>query len=441
MVHSGRMDAGIWLPFDSASIWFHQGVIVTIVSREAATTIYRMKRMARGARWIVLSTVLAVLGLLGFWVTIPVWINILLAVISFVLLFLEIRAHRRALASTEFVPRFSDSFDSVLLAVANSDRFTYRRFPHGTFLSDALVSSGIENGLEARLDAVPFSVPPRLRALSQRFLDEKTKTKHVFDGPILGWNSNVGTADSDLPSWIDFQPATYFQHIATDQLALHDVRQNDQFLEDHGRRLFIGRRGMLRDFHESWLVNVVGTSCMAFTSDGKLLIVDQGVHNLNSGGQLAPSGSGALESRDFQGRTSLPLAELAANGANRELQEESGVRPGEILESSFLGFGRWLEKAARPELVTMSLLSVDSHVLEQRITEKLERPFVRGRAFTRLVGGPGDWSSTNPEIMLDSQFRGRLSLPLSVGLALLGEFVAAGGPRAERFVAQVCASD
>ena len=84
---------------------------------------------------------------------------------------------------------------------------------------------------------------------------------------------------------------------------------------------------------------------------------------------------------------------------------------------------------------------MDSHVLEQRITEKLERPFVRGRAFTRLVGGPDDWASTNPEIMLDSQFRGRLSLPLSVGLALLGEFVAAGGPRAERFVAQVCASD
>ncbi len=336
----------------------------------------------------------------------------------------------------------SDSFEDVLQATNNHGRFTYRKFSHGSFLSDGLVSAAIHDGLEARVDPEQFTVPAALRPLGQRFLDEKIKTKHVFDGPILGWNSNVGVgqAVSDLPRWIDFQPATYFQHIATDQLALHDVKKNDRFMDDHGRRLFITRRGVLRDFRDSWLVNVVGTSVMAFTSDGKLILVDQGIHNLNNGGQLAPSGSGALELRDFQGNPSLPLSELAANGANRELQEEAGVQAGEIRESFFLGFGRWLDKAGRPELMTLSLLSVDSHVLEQRITEKLERPFVRGRSFTRLVGEPGAWGSS-PEAMLDSQYRGRLSLPLSVGLALLKEFVANGGPSAEAFVSQVIAGE
>lgn len=416
--------------------------MVTILGRESATAVFRIRRKASGLRWIILSTVLAVMGLLGVWITIPEWINVLLAAISFALLYMEVRAHRRSVASTVFEPRISDSFESFVPTTSSHGRFTYRKFPHGSFLSDNLVSSAIQDGLEARLESKPFTMPPSLSALGQRFLDEKIKVRHVFDGPILGWNSNVGVgpAASELPRWIDFQPATYFQHIATDQLALHDVSQAGRFTEDHGRRLFITRRGALRDFHDSWLVNVVGTSVMAFTSDGKLLIVDQGIHNLNSGGQLAPSGSGALEPKDFQGRASLPLAELAANGANRELQEEAGVLASEIQESYFLGFGRWLEKAARPELMTLSLLSVDSHVLEQRMTGKLERPFVRGRTFTRLVGEPSEWGSS-PETMLEPQYRGRLSLPLSVGLSLLKEFVAAGGPSAEVFSSQVIGGD
>lgn len=413
---------------------------MTIIGRESATAVFRIKRTAKGLRWIILSTVLAVIGLLGVWISIPEWLNLLLAAISFALLYLEVRDHRRSVASTVFEPRVSDSFESVVKATGNDDRFTYRKFPHGSFLSDTLVSSAIRNGLEARLDPKPFTVHPALNVFGQRFLDEKIKLRHVFDGPILGWNSNVGVgmAASELPPWIDFQAATYFQHIETDQLALHDVSQGGRFSEDHGRRLFITRRGVLRDFRDSWLVNVVGTSVMAFTSDGKLLVVDQGIHNLNSGGQLAPSGSGALEPKDFQGHAALPLAELAANGANRELQEEAGVLASEIRESHFLGFGRWLDKAARPELMTLSLLSVESHVLEQRMTEKLEKPFVRGRTFTRLVGEPSEWGPS-PETMLEPHYRGRLSLPLSVGLALLEEFVAAGGPAAEVFRTQVIA--
>lgn len=174
---------------------------------------------------------------------------------------------------------------------------------------------------------------------------------------------------------------------------------------------------MLRDFSDSWLANMIGVSTLAFTSDGKLLIVGQSQHNYNSPALFAPSGSGALSPDDLHDATTL--AELAMAGANRELCEENGIRASEIASSGVLSFSRWLSKGAAPEFCGYSLLSVSSDDLADRQIPRSERVFTDKQYFVHL-SHPSKWSRNDVETALPPEVpMGSCSIPLLVGLTTL----------------------
>ena len=150
-----------------------------------------------------------------------------------------------------------------------------------------------------------------------------------------------------------------------------------------------------------------------------LIVVEQDKRNINSKAQMAPSGSGALEPADMDGHVTRPLKHIAASGANRELFQESAVRPAELISSHFLGFGRWLNKAGRPELFTLTFLSSDSHTLRARPVRREERQYVRKVHFLRLTPDTRDWDPREPHRMLPRDHQHAMSVPLAAALSLL----------------------
>ncbi|MHA7261735.1 hypothetical protein ACX80W_00885 [Arthrobacter sp. TMN-37] len=392
--------------------------------RRLRTEMFRTWSRTKRYRWVILSTILAAVGVVSIFVRIHPALTIALALVSVLLVYLEFFNKKRDLNSTEFTPRSADSFSDVAHRIDSDPRFRIYKYPNGTLVHDVNFSDAIRRGdVRAHLADTEYSLPPEIRAVGELYRErEVDRNKSLFDDPMLGWDTNIqGAPGNSLPALVTMTPGTYFQHIASDGLATVDVRQQRHPRTDLGRSLFIDKHGRLRDLGSSWLFNGIGTSVLAFSSDAKLLIVRQSARNANSPGLLAPSGSGSLEPKDFMGTSPIPLSQLAANGANRELFEEGSVAPHEVIQSSFLGFGRWLEKAARPELFTLSFLSVHSDELQRRGITSAEKSFVTGRETERLVGGPEVWDARKPETMLPSNVRGAVSVPLAAGLSLLAD--------------------
>src|SRR6202012_5910941 len=162
---------------------------------------------------------------------------------------------------------------------------------------------------------------------------------------------------------------------------------------------------------------------LAVTADGKLVVVLQSEKNRRSPGLYAPSGSGSLEQQDFRGADSIELGALASNGALRELSEETAILEAEVRAHYFLGFGRWLNEAASPELLTIAFLTIDSHEVLRRRIPTPDRPFNGGTEAVSFAEPPGRWKSARYEEMVALDVRRRLSVPLAAALALLADAV------------------
>ena len=387
---------------------------------------YVLWSMVERSRWILVSFAAAVIGIVDLVVPAPKVLIVATAVLAGYLLVVEIIEHRRRFRSTRFERRESDSFLDVRQGLKVGGRFQVFDYVNGTFIHDSHVSRLVMEGrLPARLlPDSKFVAPSEFKKLGdlylQNYLDESRNDKRViWNDPVLGWATDVGRESDSEVEEVGMIPGTFYQRLRTDDFALNDVMQSGAPRSEFGRQLFIDKRGHLRDFGSSWLLNGIGTSTLAFTKDGKLVLVEQSRRNARSQGLFAPSGSGSLEPQDFRGSDVVGLGELAASGATRELCEETGILPQEVAATVFLGFGRWLDKSACPELFSLTLLSIDSDELARRPIPAPDRTLVESRPLCRLIGDPMQWDPNKPGDMLPAEFRGRLSVPLSAALSLL----------------------
>ncbi|VXB51826.1 conserved hypothetical protein [Arthrobacter sp. 9V] len=398
--------------------------------RRVETVAYVVRYWIGRWKWLAASLVSAAVGLIGAFSTIPLTINLVFAIGAFFLIFVEAKAQLKRWRSVSFRRRSADSFSDVLGQLEGNKRFRPQVFPHGIFIHDVTLSSKIRSGLvKARVINEQYTTPPEIGDLGLRYLSQALPgARRLHDGDVLGWNTDIGRTSNIDINEIEMQPATFFQKLQTDEFALWDVKSRGTQDAKYGRSLFIDTSHNIRDLGKSWLLNGIGTSTLAFTSDGKLVVIEQSKRNARSRGLYAPSGSGSLEARDFGRLASTTLDHLAANGANRELEEEAGVAESEIVESQFLGFGRWLDKAACPELFTITRLSVSSDELDRRPIPAKEKGFVDDRTTIRLSADEADWLVDTPERMLPDIYRPRASVPLLAALSLLAETSSWGYP-------------
>lgn len=285
-----------------------------------------------------------------------------------------------------------------------------------------LIFGDIGATFDARLRTLPFTyvedrapLMPEFREVAPFVLRGLFQAgKAIFDGPILGLASDITPPADKEPEPVLLRRVGYFDGLCTNELGssvLRSRRQRRVVLD--GPRLVMDSEGRLRPLADSWCANGIGISTVAFTTDGRLLVVTQSRRNVPSGNRLAPSGSGSAEPKDLAGASSLGDVVIAA--MEREMREECGLRDEIDVETRVLGWGRWLERGARPEFFGVSRLACSSDQLRILPAERLYVAEQRG-----LRVGAVDVTG-----LLDKHDRSHLgeragfSMPLYVCLELL----------------------
>lgn len=389
-------------------------IIGVMLSRRLRSLLHRTLRRVWADRWIVLSVILTICAVVGLFSPIPVWLSVLLVVAGVALSVVEIAAYIRHRKEIHFAPRSDNRVADLEEAISDPARFTVLTFPSGTFVFDASFTEAVQGGrVLATLAPSAFRRAPEFADLAETFVERSEYLRFAhFDGHVAGLSTDIGTEGAVGDLDVVIVPGRYSDHVATNLFASRDVRVGRWDRKELGRRLFVDRHERLRDFGSSWLLNALGASVIAVTTDGKVIAVQQSFANQSSGGLLAPTGSGSLEPKDFKEVPRRDFAQLIGLGALREMREESGITSDDVAEWRFLGFGRWIEKGALPEGICIAFLGIDSH-------EALRRPIPKAdAAFSlRKLALEIDLDSDVP--VVDRYLHGQLSLPLAAGLALM----------------------
>lgn len=256
----------------------------------------------------------------------------------------------------------------------------------------ALVSDPVDQGLmttsiPVQLAAEPYQLPEPLKSSAPRVLRVLNHGHLVFNGKIIGLRGDPLPPGAAPGPPVTLHVARFFDAQCSNEMCALRIahRQTGEEL-DLRIQLLTNASGHLRTLAESVLADCVGISTVAFTADSQLVLVRQARLNTASGGLLAPSGSGSLDPRDLSAPGSLQ--DILRRGMERELREETGIRPDEIRATRVTGFARWLERGAKPEFFGITELSMSAKDLEQR--RRLasdERPYTGG-TFTASVDLP-----------------------------------------------------
>ncbi|WP_440308542.1 hypothetical protein [Jatrophihabitans sp.] len=396
--------------------------------RRVVALALRLGSFVASVRWILLSLVLATVGVVGVYVAIPLALNLALAVVSAVLALLEIRAFRARQAETQFQPRTTDTFEDVRTALAGCPRFEFFDYVGGTFVYDRVASTWIDDpSTEAAVRSVDYVLPAELREAGRLFQRRRVSgNAHAYNDVVLGLDTDVGYGSDAPPKVLTVVAGRYWDYLASDTFAMHEVVVRGHRRTDLGRPLVFDRDGRPRDFASSWLFNGIGLSVLAITTDGRFVVVTQSLNNDSSQGLFAPTGSGAAEPKDFRGAAVLPARDLFRNGALREAAEESGIGEHEVASTAVLGFGRWLQKSAAPEVLLVALLSIDSHEVRRRAVPALDRPYTVTAEPERFIGPPSSWRADDLSTMVERRLLDAMSLPLGASLSLLARAVGQG---------------
>ncbi|KAA5829185.1 hypothetical protein F1721_26330 [Saccharopolyspora hirsuta] len=242
-------------------------------------------------------------------------------------------------------------------------------------LSDEIDRTLRDRTFTVRLADEPYRLPPILRATAPHVLPIRARGRLLFNGPVVGLRTDPlpGSGEAEVV----LHRARFFDFQCSNELCAMRItnRETGEDL-DPRRRLLTDASGRIRPLTASILSDVVGISTLAFTTDGKLLLVGQSDRNTASPLLLAPSGSGSLEPRDLvdaEGTERPTLAEVLRTGMERELCEETGLSPETIASTELTGFARWMERGAKPEFFAVTHLSVSSTEVRDTAPRGAER--------------------------------------------------------------------
>ncbi|WP_433114671.1 hypothetical protein [Micromonospora sp. CA-246542] len=347
----------------------------------------------------------------------PLALSVAAATAGLLVSTLEILANRRRTRQFRFHPRDGDDYRDIVEQVRYPKRVLTSAHSTGIIPTD---ESSRLRGQRIRCVVSPTSyvLGRDLRRWSFDFLARHARTAAMYNGAVLGLADDLPTGADDPV--VTLRPAHYFDFFCSNLLAPYDVYEAGRDTRPmRGRDLILDHRDRLRRFADSRLANVVGISTLAFTLDGRLLLVAQTRDNVGSPGLIAPSGSGSLEPGDAAATVTAPsLQEVIVAGALRELREECHLEPHEIAESVVLGFGRWISRGGVPEFCTVTLLKVTAEEVLRRAVLWTERPYV-GEVLAVPVPTTTQWDPDDPLALLPAENRHSVSWPLAFGLSCL----------------------
>ncbi|WP_342037158.1 hypothetical protein [Brevibacterium ammoniilyticum] len=352
---------------------------------------------------------IAVVGVIAGLVPMVPWLpryllfalSLLGVLIGIIALYWEGSSLNRRFRAHELVER-NPVFGQVL---PHDDDLPDRFFsPRGSIVYDRDLNSSLLNDLEIEIQyRSRYRLPRDLKEIAPYILRRTTAGSWHFNGPCVGMAGDLRT---DGALVIPFREAGFFDHLCSNELMRWRLRRGEESWDLPQRYLYDSERRLI-PLASSELANVIGVSTFALSTDDKVLIVEQTARNHSSQGLLAPSGSGSLEPEDH----SVSLAPFILNGANRELLEETGITDDQIRTSHLIGFGRWLERGAKPEFFAVTLLNDSAANIEERrgAVSRSEAHYTRR---TR-------WIELADLIEPDEDTRSIMSVPLGYGALAL----------------------
>ncbi len=222
----------------------------------------------------------------------------------------------------------------------------------------------INNQLNKRLrtDAIgvdlggSWHIEDDLRLLKQSALGRYGPDKEIRDEYKVRLASDL-MIDGQMAERVILQETTYFDSLATNELAMTTAVNTKGGKTFHGESLLLTPEGMVYPLSNSPCSNHIGISTFAITSDNMLVLAQQGLRSAQYRGRWTASGSGSIDWADV-GRQST-LQELLINAMERELSEECGIARSLCnIETVIVGFGRILERGGKPEFVGISRLDI-----------------------------------------------------------------------------------
>lgn len=280
-----------------------------------------------------------------------------------------------------------------------------------------------EGSIPVELDPTPYRLPAELREVAPVALRTMRAGRVIFDGPMLGLRDDLLPAVPGESRPLRLLQTSFFKQVCSAELCQYRIVDRMTGEErDIRREELVDPSGRLVTLSASRLANNIGISTLAFTADDLLLVVHQSQRNVASARLLAPSGSGTLEPDDLTAAgTGAFLQDVLAHGMERELCEETGVGVDDVLETRVIGFGRWLERGAKPEFFGVTRLKILAKDIiaakisagEKLYTERVSTVFVDlVRLRQELNDGHSiDQAPSCPPVVRDSG-----SLPLIAGL-------------------------
>jgi hypothetical protein len=294
----------------------------------------------------------------------------------------------------------------------------------GTMLVHPGADRVLEEGpVPAELDPTRYRLPAELRELAPVALRTMRAGRVIFDGPMLGLLDDLLPAVSGRLRPLRLMQTSFFMQVCSAELCQYRIVDRVTGAETDIRLMeLIDPSGRLVTLAASRLANNIGISTLAFTADDLLLVVHQSQRNIASGRLLAPSGSGTLEPDDLiAAGVGASLQDVLVHGMERELCEEVGIGVDDVLETRVVGFGRWLERGAKPEFFAVTKLKVLARDVaaakisagEKLYTERVSAVFVDLDRLRQEIddGYSIDQAPSCPSVVRDSG-----SLPLIAGL-------------------------
>lgn len=284
----------------------------------------------------------------------------------------------------------------------------------------------------------------RIRKLKEYAIAAKLQAgARIFNDNKIRLASNFEIAPIEK---VTIEKTDYVSSLMTDQMAFQRILdQNTGEVLSDGQSSFLDvarNRRTLKPLGMTQTSNQIGVSTIAFTTDGAIPLVVQTHRNAQSGGTLAPSGSGSL---DWDDATKVLAAndlwEIVKFGAARELLEETGISDKldahEFAKNNIriYGFARMIHRAGKPEFFCVATIPFTLREINQMGVSRAERHFTNrtqtndGRPLDKTIDPAKEISrvckfysdKSNIEIIINSPIQ--LSYPLSHGLDLLSEAV------------------
>jgi hypothetical protein len=294
--------------------------------------------------------------------------------------------------------------------------------------------------IRVELDATSYTLPEDLRRVAPLALRTLRNGRVIFNGRVIGMFGDLLPATSDGTYRAQLRETGFFMGICSSELCQYQLIDEvtgqqtevrlEHLLEPSGRLVTLASSGM---------ANIIGISTLAFTTDEVLLMVWQSARNAASGKLLAPSGSGSLEPKDLEAAgPDASLQDVLRHGMEREFSEETGVSTDTVIDTRVIGFGRWLERGAKPEFFGVTRLNISSQHSSIARIKPAETVYSEGVAKTfvdlqRLRQELSEGYSVENAPSCPTVLRASGSLPLLVGLRAAalyaGELAAHEGAR------------